>query len=97
MAGFLPGLLGGYQGYQLKMANAGSEEARRAIRYFYGLLAAEAIVPALLLFLPFCPLSGLAATHPALFRVIVVASTLLGSRRDHYTGARGAEVHGARS
>jgi RNA polymerase sigma factor (sigma-70 family) len=75
LACFLPGVIGGYQGYKLEMAHAGSEEARRAIRRFYRILAAEVVIPTLLLFLPFA-LSGLAASHPALFRFMVVLATL---------------------
>jgi len=75
LAGFLPGLVSSVQGYKLDMERANSEEARRAVKRFYAILAACAVMPVALIFLA-VSLRSVALTHPALFTVVVIAIAL---------------------
>ncbi|MGD0812453.1 MAG: sigma-70 family RNA polymerase sigma factor [Verrucomicrobiota bacterium] len=71
LAGFLPGLVSSYQAYQIDMARADSGAARHAVQRFYAILAASALTPVALILVA-VSLHSLAATHPALFTLIVI-------------------------
>ena len=75
LVSFLPGTVSFYQGYRTDMADAGSEQGRRAVRRFYALLAVTALLPVLLIYLAVC-FRQLALTHPSVFTGIVVALVL---------------------
>lgn len=69
---FLPGSVSAFLGYRTDMAEAGSEEGRRAVKRFYAALGVTALLPVLLVYLAVA-FQGLAQKHPSLFTGLIIA------------------------
>lgn len=69
---FLPGGVSTFLGYRTDLAEAGSEEGRRAVRRFYAVLGVTTLLPVLLVYLAVA-FRGLAQNHPSLFSGLIIA------------------------
>jgi RNA polymerase sigma factor (sigma-70 family) len=75
LVSFLPGAVGTYIGYKTDMADAGSDQARRAVRRFYAVLAATVLLPVLLIYVAVW-FRQLALAHTSVFAGVVIAIVL---------------------
>jgi len=72
---FLPGAVSAFLGYKTDLADARSEQGRRAVRRFYAVLGLTALAPVLLVYLAVA-FRGLALNHPSLFSGLIMAIAL---------------------